>query len=149
MADPRAKVAYDGAAADYLTFKIDNSTIVYDSTKSGGSAGVGLAVTMSADGTVALAVDGDLVVGKLIRVQSDNFATVQVAGAMTLPGGNAATLTFGTRIVGALGAASAKGFIRTVTAAATPTAAEVNNAIKGRGIILDASVSTAVAVYMA
>lgn len=137
MADPRATVSFIEIEPVYATFKIDNSTITYDSTKSGGTASVGLAVTFSAVNTVALCADADLIVGKLIKVSSDNMATVQIIGGMTLPGGNGATLTVGTRFVGALGAASAKGYIRTVTAAATPTAAEVNNLAKGRGFIID------------
>jgi hypothetical protein len=93
MADPRALLSAEGVGAEYISPKFD-STIVYDSTKSGGSASVGLAVTMVADKQVGLTQDGDVVVGKLIRVQSDGFCTVQIHGGMTLPAGNGATVTF-------------------------------------------------------
>jgi hypothetical protein len=148
MADPRALFAAEGVGAEYISPKFD-STIVYDSTKSGGSASVGLGVTMVADKQVGLTQDGDVVVGKLIRVQSDGFCTVQIHGGMTLPAGNGATVTFNSRIVGALGAASAKGFIRNIAATTgayvQATATETQ---KARGIILDAATSTAVLVYL-
>lgn len=116
MADPRDRVVFDSIGALYVTYKTDNSTIVYDATKANGSASAGLAVTLSADGTVALCADADEVIGKLITVSSDNKASVQTSGYMLLPGGDGATLTVGSRVVGDLGAASAKGYIRDVAA---------------------------------
>lgn len=148
MADPRASVKFSEIGAHYATFKIDNSTITYSASQPGGSAGVGLAVTLSADATVALTAADDLVLGKLIRVQADNFCTVQLAGAVTLPAGQSVSVTAGKRIAGALGPSSAKGYIKEVANAVTPTATEVNNINKGRGLILDASDTTAVAVYL-
>lgn len=129
MADPRNAVSLIGIGYEAETFLIDNSTIVYDATKANGSASMGLAVTLSGNDTVALAADGDFVMGKLIKVESDNKAVIQTGGHLTLPGGLSATLTRGTRIVGALGAASAKGYIRS---AASATAAEL---LKSRGFI--------------
>lgn len=142
MADPRAVWSVEGVGSLDAPYKIDNSTIVYDSTKAGGCASVGLAVTLSAAGTVALAADGDRVIGKLWSVESDNFARVQVKGYMTLPGGASATLTLNLAIVGALGAASAKGYIRV---AASGTAAEL---VKCRGSIQDSGTATAVVVLL-
>ena len=108
----RTNVSNIGVGGVYRTYKIDDSTITYDATKAGGSAQVGLAVALSADDTVALCADGDAVLGKLILVESDDKCNVMTEGTMTLPGGNGATLTLGATIVGALGAASAKGYIR-------------------------------------
>lgn len=142
MADPRADVRFDEIGAVFATFKIDNSTITYSATATNGSSQVGLAVGLSAAETVELVGDGEEVVGKLISVDADNYATVQIAGVMTLPGGASATLTLGTKIVGDLGAASAEGYIRSV---ATGTAAELGVA---RGMILDAGTTTAVVVYL-
>lgn len=144
MANPRNLVGFEGIAdeADYLTFKYDNSTIAYDSTKARGAAAAMLdkAVTLSADATVALCADGDAVAGKLYRVEPDGKCLVQYKGCLSLPGGASATLTRGNKVVGALGAASAKGYIRD---AASGTAAEI---VKGRGLILDKSDLTAVVV---
>lgn len=144
MADPRNKVEFDDIGVVRATFKIDNSTITYDSTKANGAAAtmIGKAVTLSADDTVALAVDGDAIIGKLIKVESDNKATVQIEGCCDLPGGDSATVTRGSAIVGALGAASAKGYIRS---AASGTAAEL---IKCRGRILRNGTHTAVIVQL-
>ena len=143
MADPRASVLFDDVGeVEQYTFLIDNSTITFDSTKVNGSASVGLAVTMSAAKTVALTADGDAVIGQLIQVFADNTCTVKCGDVLTLPGGASATLTLGTAIVGALGASSAKGYIRS---AASGTAAEL---IKCRGAIIDAGTTTAVKVLM-
>lgn len=138
----RTNVSNIGVGGQYRTYKIDDSTITYDATKTGGSAAVGLAVTLSAANTVALAADGDAVIGKLILVESDNKANVMTHGTMTLPGGNGATLTLGSKIVGALNASSAKGYIRS---AASGTAAEL---VKARGYIDDAGTTTAVEVTL-
>jgi len=138
----RTNVSNIGVGGVYRTYKIDNSTITYDASKAGGSAQVGLAVTFSADKTVALAADGEAVIGKLILVESDDKANVMTHGTMTLPGGNGATLTLGATIVGALNASSAKGYIRST---ASGTAAEL---VKGRGYIEDNDTATAVVVTL-
>jgi len=140
MADPRAIVRYEGIAPDYATFKIDNSTITYSATASSGSSQVGMAVTLSADQTVALAADNNAVLGKLIRVGSDNFATVQVAGGMTLPAGSSVTLTAGQKVVGCLGPSSAKGYIRNPVALTGSYVQTTQQDIaNSRGIVVDAS----------
>lgn len=142
MSDPRLDTKYAGIGDVRFTHQIDDSTITYDANEANGSAQVGLAVTLSADGTVALTADGEAVEGKLIQVESDGFATVQVGGVMTLPGGDSATLTRTNKIVGDLGAASAKGYIRAVD---TATAAELGVA---RGRIVENGTTTAVVVCL-
>lgn len=142
MADNRNDVRFDEIGYGAETYIIDNSTITYSATATNGSSQVGLAVTLSAGSTVALCADGEAVLGKLISVQKDNKATVQTRGFMTLPGGDSATLTEGKKIVGDLGAASAKGYVRDVD---TATAAELGVA---NGCIIDADTTTAVVVKM-
>lgn len=142
MADPRNTVAFEGIAEEYATFLIDNSTITYSATAVGGSDKVGLAVAFSASKTIETAGNGEEVIGKLIKVEADNKAVVQVGGYMSLPGGNGASLTPGKKIVGALNASSAEGYIREV---ATGTAAELGVA---RGMIIDATTTTAVVVRL-
>lgn len=138
----RNQVDYTGIRDENsaITVKIDNSTITYDATKANGSAQVGLACTWSADDTVALTQDGNYVLGKIKQVHSDLFATVQKWGVVTLPAGNGATVTRGKKIVGALGASSARGYIREV---ATATAAELG---VQRGEIMNVADSTAVVI---
>lgn len=138
----RDRVDNNGVGALYETFKIDNSTITYDRDEPNGSAQVGLAVTFSAADTVALVADAQRVVGKLIQVFSDNKCTVQVQGVCELPGGDSATLTLGTPIVGDLGAENAKGYIRS---AASAQAAEL---LVARGEIQNAGTATAVQVKL-
>ena len=140
MADPRKRQVFDGLFARYATYAIDNSTITYSATVAGGSSQVGLAVTLSADGTVQLIGDGEALEGKLIEVYADNFAKVQVGGYATLPGGSGAALTRGKTVVGDLGASSAEGYIREV---ATATAAELGVA---RGRLVEVGTTTAVVV---
>lgn len=142
LTNPRNAVDFTDIAPLRVTYLIDNSTITYSATAAGGSASVGLAVTLSADDTVALTADGDAVEGKLVLVESDNKATVEVGGYITLPGGASATLTRGGKIVGALGASSAKGYIRS---AASGTAAEL---VKARGRIIRNATTTAVVVHL-
>lgn len=120
---------------------IDNVAITFDDTVAGGSSSVGLAVTYSAAGTISTVADGEFVLGKLIKVESDNYATVQYRGAMTLPGGTGASLTLGKAIVGDL-LVAAEGYIREVNTAA---AAELG--VK-RGLIHDAGTTTAVQVML-
>jgi hypothetical protein len=142
MADPRADVRFDDIKPVFVTYKIDNSTITYSSTATRGSASVDLAVSLSADDTVQLASDAEAIEGKLIEVMADNYCTVQVGGYMTLPGGDSASLTRGKRIIGDLGAAAAKGYIREV---ATAVAAELGVA---RGRIVSNGTTTAVVVVL-
>jgi hypothetical protein len=140
MADSRLNVDFQGVDAVYLTFKIDNSTVLYDITKAGGSAQVNLAVKLTTDDTIALTTDGSMVLGKLLSVESDLMATVQVEGGMVLPAGNGASLTIGKKVVGAVDAGSLGGYIREV---ATATAAELG---LERGMIINNDTLTAVKV---
>jgi len=142
MSDPRLDADINGKHARYITALYDNVTITYSATTGGGSAVVGRAVSLSAAGTIDLAADGEFVLGRLVKVEADGYCTVQVAGGMELPAGAAATLTVGKAIVGAASAAPADGYIREV---ATATAAELGVC---RGLIWDASTTTAVQVYL-
>ncbi len=146
MTDPRTVVRHDGNHARYETFRIDGTEITFSATAAGGSAQVGLAVALGSDDTVDLAGDGEAVLGKLIAVESDGFCTVQIGGFCTLPGGNAATLTLGRKVVGALNAASAKGYVKVFAAGGSYTAAEVALAAATRGLIINNDVTTAVIV---
>lgn len=131
MADPREAVAFDDIDFRSVTYNHDN-TIVYDAAVAGGSAQVGLAVTLESSKTVSLVGDGESVEGRLIKVEPGGIAVVQNKGYMKLPRGTSATLTAGKKIVGDL-LASAEGYIRDV---ATGTAAELGVA---RGRVIDAS----------
>jgi hypothetical protein len=141
MADPRLSVNFDGIKPVKVTFKHDSS-IVYLATEENGSVSVGLAVTLTSTAkTVSLVADGEGVKGKLIQVFSDGFCSVQVNGFMQLPGGTAATLTHGKKIVGDL-LVAAEGYIREVN---TATADELGVM---RGEIIDSTTTTAVDVVL-
>lgn len=129
----RHDVAFDGILSEYVTYLIDGVTITYDANQAGGSAAVGRAVMVSGNRTVALADDNARIKGKLIKVERDGKATVQVAGYMNLPGGTGATLTPGAAVVGALGSGNARGYVKAADAA---TLAQVAAA---RGQIVDSS----------
>jgi hypothetical protein len=134
--DPRDIAKRTGVDPVVYTYDYD-STIVFDNTLPGKSAAIGLAVCLTGDGIVGLTTDGVPIEGQLIAVD-DDFCSVQVEGVVTLPAGASATVTAGKKPVGALGAASAKGYIRNAAAGA-----ESENA---HGRIIDASVATAVEV---
>lgn len=143
MADPRNTISLDTLHPDFATFAIDDATITYSATSveasgigGNGSAAVGLAVTLSDGGVIALAADAEFVLGKLIKVESDGKATVQIGGTCSLPGGTAATVTLGKGVVGAL-LGAAKGYIRATN---TAVAAEIG---VSNGKVLDETTSTA------
>ena len=136
MADPRKFVALDGIGQNFETFAHDD-TIVYDADEEGGSAQVGLAVTIESAKTVTLIGDGEKLLGRLTKVEGDGYCTVQIKGNMQLPGGSGATLTEGTPVMGDLGTASAEGYIQTC-----------GSGVNGAGMILDSDTATAVWVQL-
>lgn len=145
MADPR--MSYDYTDLDKplrASYDIDGVSITYSATEERGTAVRDRAVRLmpGTAKTVELVGDGEAVLGQLISVESDGTAVVQLGPMVTLPGGDGATLTPGTKIVGDLGAGAAEGYVRSVAAA---TLAEVAVA---RGSIQDATTTTAVQVLM-
>lgn len=117
MPNPRLLVDHSDIGHDDATYKYDGTTIAFDATQVGQSAGFGKAVSLANNGIVQLASDAEGVVGKLGTVDADGFCTVQFEGYMNLPAGASATVTRGKKIVGALGPSSAKGYIRDVNTA--------------------------------
>lgn len=138
MADPRAAVSFDNIASEVVTMKHD-STIVFSRSEDGNASAVGLAVSLAAADQVTLVGDGEVVFGKLLRVGPDGFCSVQIAGGMTLPGGDSATLTVGTRIEGDLASGAAEGYVQTESDAAPPV---------GRGLIINSADATEVVVIL-
>lgn len=141
MSNARSTVDFTEIKPLRITCIADASTVTFDRTYAGGSASIGLAVNLSASKTIQLAGDQEMVLGVLTNVEPDGMCTVQVGGVCTFKGGTSATLTPGSRIVGDL-LVSAKGYVQTV---ATDSAAHV---AAGRGVILDASTTTAVQVLL-
>lgn len=141
MADPREAVKFEGIGYQALTYNHDD-TIVYSKDEVGGSAQVGLAVTLESDHTVSLVGDGEEVEGKLVKVEPGGIAVVQTGGIMTLPGGTGATLTVGSKVVGDL-LVSAEGYVQS---AAAGTAA---HHVVSRGRIIDNDTTTAVVIEFA
>lgn len=146
----RNQVDYTDIGYDAITLKVDGTTIIYDQTQPRGAPATMLdkAISLSADDTAQLCQDGDCVVGKLLEVFKDGFCTVQHKGFTTLPAGAAAVVTRGRTIVGALGAASARGYIRQTSISTTPTQAEVAEQARGRGRIWNTADTTNVVVDM-
>jgi hypothetical protein len=107
----RDQVDYTDIRYDGLTYKVDGVTLFYDRTQPNGigkAAGTGPAVMLSNDDTVALTNDGACVEGEVLKIESDNFATVRRWGMAKLPKGDSApgTATRGRKIVGATNAAN-------------------------------------------
>jgi hypothetical protein len=143
MADPRNTVSHDGIGQNFETYSHDN-TIVYDAAVAGGAAQVGKAVTLIGEtgADVSLVGDGEVVLGRLTLVESDGKCSVQIAGNCELPGGSGASLTQGGKIVGALGASSAEGYIKDAPASTA-------GALAGRHTIINPATATAVQVKLA
>lgn len=133
MASVRDIVSFQDLYIETATFK-SNGDFSYSNSAPGGTTAAGLAVKLTSDQTVGLTTDASMVLGKLLFMHdTGTFCTVQTGGYCFLPVGNGASVTAGKKIVGALGAASAKGYVREVAAA---TLAEVAVA---RGVIVDSS----------
>jgi hypothetical protein len=145
MANPRKIVGtHDGVGFRALTFLVDGSTITYSDTASLGSAVAGRAVSLVA-GTqfaVELTNTGTPVLGRLDHVESDGTCVVQIEGECKLPQGNAVDVARGGKVVGALGAASARGYIG-------PPAVTAQGALDARHTVLDDATATAISVYLA
>ena len=94
-------------------FDIDGSTITYDRTKPNGAEQVGLWCSLSDDMEIQLAADGDELVGKLTKVQANGLGVVDYDAALIkVNPGASVTLVRGRGLVGALGASSARGYVR-------------------------------------
>lgn len=143
MANPRAVLLHDDIGFRAITMKIDNSTIVYDATKKGGSVSVGLAVgaVAATAQAVELVTTSQAVLGRLDKVESDGFCTVQIEGQCYLPAATGAAIVRGGKIVGGL-LAAARGYIKE---ADTTSAATAQTA---RHEVLDTAVSTAISVML-
>lgn len=145
MANPRRIVGpLDGIGYRAATFKADGSTINFDATQALGDDVVGRAVGLVAgtQDTVELVAAGQDILGRLDHVESDNTVVVQIEGECKLPQGNAVTVVRGDKIVGALGAASARGFIGPGDGTSGTTA------LAGRHTVIDTAVTTAVSVML-
>ena len=132
------------------TFQGDGITIKYDITKPNRSDAVGKAFKLNADGKGELVGNNDEIDGKVLAVDDDDkFTAAYMFGGLTLPLGNSATVARGDKVVGALGAGSAKGHVKgapaidaTETTTATLAAAVVA-ARKGAGKVLESDTTHA------
>lgn len=122
------------------TYQGDGDTIKYDATKPNRSDAVGKAYKLNADGKGELVDDGEEFDGVVTEVEDNHkFTGAYMFGGLRLPLGNGATVARGDRLVGALGAGSAKGHIKAAPAIpASPAdeaalSAAVTNTLKGRG----------------
>ena len=125
------------------TFQGDGDTIKYDITKPNRSDAVGKAFKI-VNGKGELVEDGDEIDGKVISVDDDHkFTGAFMFGGLTLPLGNGATVARGNKVVGALGASSAKGHVKAAPAIpASPAdeatlSAAVTATLKGSGKVLE------------
>lgn len=100
------------------TFQGDGTTIKYDITKPNRSDAVGKAFKINADGKGELVEEGDEIDGKVIAVDDDHkFTAAYMFGGLRLPLGDGQTVSRGDKIVGALGANSAKGHVKSAAEA--------------------------------
>lgn len=125
------------------TFQGDGDTIKYDATKPNRSDAVGKAFKINSDGKGELVGDGDEIEGKVISVDDDHkFTGAYMFGGLRLPLGNGVTVKRGDKVVGALGASSAKGHVKAAPAIPASPADEatlsgaVTATLKGSGKVL-------------
>jgi hypothetical protein len=145
MANPRKITGpLDGIGFRAVTFKADGVTITFDPAAKLGSAVSGRAVALVAgtQDTVELVAADQAILGRLDHVEGDDVAVVQIEGECKLPQGNAVDVVRNNRIVGALGPASARGFIGPAVGTSGTTA------LAGRHLVLDDAVATAISVML-
>jgi hypothetical protein len=142
MADPRLAVGFAGITGPYASYLADGVTITYSATAANGSAAVGQAVSLSGNGTVQLTADGDKVLGKLLKVESDGVCRVQTKGYMTLPSGAGQALAVAGKIVGAVDAGAARGYIR------GDNVALLADVAVAKGDVIDVADATAIVVQL-
>ena len=154
------------------TLKGDGTTIKYDITKPNRSDAVGKAYKYNkTTGKAELVADGDEIDGKVLHVDDkDNITAAYMFGGLRLPIGDGETVTKGDKLVGALGASSAKGYAKTATAATALSAlatadidddaekltaynaarTQISNlvdATKGKGSVIDFDLTHALAAF--
>lgn len=95
------------------TFQGDGTTIKYDVSKPGRSAAVGKAFRINNEGKGELVGDGDAIDGKVLEVTDDQkFTGAYMFGGLRLPIGEDQKVVGGDKLVGALGADNAKGYVK-------------------------------------
>ena len=143
MPNPRLVYGREGIGYRAATYAIDGVTITFSADQVNGSSVAGRAVGLVAGTaqTVELVAAGQDVLGRLDNVAADGACTVQIEGQCFLPQGNAVTVVRGDKIIGALGAASARGFIG-------PPSADAAGALAGRHRVDDVTTTTAIDVYL-
>jgi hypothetical protein len=145
----RNQAALDDINYDGLTLPYDSTQtngISYDGTQSNGIplAVTGRALTLSiAGGRLCwrLAADGDGVLGRLLQVRNDGFASGAHRGFVPLAAGLSATLTPGRRAVGAVGGAGGTlpGYIRDAGTSAAYANTQAAEWVRGRAVTWDNS----------
>jgi hypothetical protein len=121
--------------AQYVTFKA-GAGIAYSETEKNGSAHVGKFVMHSADGEVDLVTNGLEICGKLIKVEPDNFCTVQDEGYADGPSDGVITYTNAANgLVGGTTAGTAKAATAVPAAGAVRGAKAVKSDGAGRVIV--------------
>ena len=131
------------------TFQGDGVTIKYDATKPNRSDAVGKAFKLVGN-KAELVEDGDEIDGKVIEVEDDHkFTGAYMFGGLRLPLGTSATVTRGDKVVGALGASSARGYVKGAPSIpASPSdeatlSAAVTATLKGSGKVLESDTTHA------
>lgn len=110
------------------SFRADGDTIAYDKSAENRSTAVGKAFTINTEGKAVLVSDGDEIIGKVLAVDDDNVMTgAYICAGLRLPLGDGQKVVRGDRLVGALGANSAKGYVKAVPA--PPSAVATNSRV--------------------
>ena len=132
------------------TFQGDGTTIKYDITKPNRSDAVGKAFKLNGD-KAELVEDGDEIDGKVIEVDDDHkFTGAYMFGGLRLPLGEGETVSRGDRVVGALGAGSARGHVKGAPALPASPADEaalstaVTATLKGSGKVVESDTTHAI-----
>lgn len=96
----------------------DKKTIKYDITAKHRSTAVGKVYKINDDGKAELPADGEEFDGVIIAVDATQITAAYLFGGLRVPIANGETVKRGDKLVAGLGASSAKGYVKAVSAPA-------------------------------
>ena len=127
----RGGLDWEGIGYRGATYKAANA-LVSVVTASGVAAVEGKAVTITGDGEVGFGSNGDTLLGKLDKYESDNYVTVQDAGYTSIPGVSGSLPSAGNFLV-----VNGSGAVKASTGAVGPArAVSIGTAATGPVVVL-------------
>lgn len=132
----RGGVSFKGIGVQTATVKLKTGIVAADEGK---------AVTLTADSEVGIGTTGDVLVGKLIKVEGDGFGTIECKGFLQVPYKTGVVPTVGAEVV-----VDGEGHVKDVAALAINEggAANLSYTHKGRGTVIALDTTNLIATVL-